>query len=79
LVLTAYSALSPAIGLVVTVTDAMREHCRRFDISVEISGPRGFTVCGWRFVRREKYFAPDTSNIHRSPRQRFVTIAIRPS
>jgi hypothetical protein len=53
MVLTAYSALSPAIGLVVTVTSAMRRHSRRLDVSVETSGPRGFAVRGWRFVRHE--------------------------
>ena len=43
-VLTAYSTLSPAIGLFVTVPGAMREHCHRVDASVETSGPHGFAV-----------------------------------
>jgi hypothetical protein len=47
-VLTAYSALSLAIGLFVTITSAMRKHCRQLDISVEISGPHGLAV---RFPR----------------------------
>jgi hypothetical protein len=52
MVLTAYSVLSPAIGLFVTVVGAMRKHRRKLDASVETSGPHGFAVCGWRFVRR---------------------------
>jgi hypothetical protein len=45
---TAYSTLSPAIGLVVTVANAMREHRRRLDASVEASGPHGFAVREYR-------------------------------
>ena len=47
-VLTAYSALSLAIGLFVTIPSAMRKHRHRVDISVEISGPHGLAV---RFQR----------------------------
>jgi hypothetical protein len=43
MVLTAYSTLSPAIGLFVTVASAMKASCQ-LDASVEASGPRGFAV-----------------------------------
>jgi len=63
MVLTVYSALSPAIGLFVTVVGTMRKHRRQRDISVEISGPRGLAV---RFVS----FVKDTSasTASRTPR-----------
>jgi hypothetical protein len=51
--LTAYSELSPAIGLVVAVLDVTGKRHRQVDASVETSGPHGFAVCGWRFVRHE--------------------------
>jgi hypothetical protein len=38
----AYSTLSPAIGLFVTVPGVKRQLHRRVDVSVETSGPRGF-------------------------------------
>jgi hypothetical protein len=41
--------LSPVIGLLVTVTSAMHEHCRSLDFSVEKSGPHDFAV---RFAHR---------------------------
>jgi hypothetical protein len=42
---TAYSRLSPAIGLLVTVIGVIAgKHPRRFDASVEASGPHGFAV-----------------------------------
>jgi hypothetical protein len=44
MVLTAYSTLSPVIGLLVTVIGAIAKHPRRFDASVEASGPHGFAV-----------------------------------
>jgi hypothetical protein len=72
MVLTAYSTLSPAIGLVVTVVSAMRQHCRRLDASVEASGPRGFAV-------RDKHTRLVCPRVHRIFRLTFVTIAKRPS
>jgi hypothetical protein len=36
--------LSPAIRLIVTVTSAMRKHCRLLDFSVEKSGPHDLAV-----------------------------------
>jgi hypothetical protein len=73
MVLTAYSVLSPAIGLFVTVTSAMQNQCGRLDISVEISGPHGLAV---RFphVRLSRARRPSQSRAQRS-----VTIAKRPS
>jgi hypothetical protein len=50
----------------------MRKHCRQLDIGVEISGPHDFAVRLER-VRRSR------QSVHRIPRQRFVTIAKRPS
>jgi hypothetical protein len=44
MVLTAYSALSPAIGLVVAVPDVTHKRHRQVDASVEASGPHGFAV-----------------------------------
>jgi hypothetical protein len=44
MVLTAYFVLAPETGLVVSVTGAMRQHCRQLDISVGLSGPHDFTV-----------------------------------
>jgi hypothetical protein len=41
---TTYSALSPAIGLFVTVPAVMRQHHRPVHASVETSRPRGFVV-----------------------------------
>jgi hypothetical protein len=41
---TAYSALSPAIGLVVTVPGAKRQLRHRVRASVEALRPRGFAV-----------------------------------
>src|SRR3974390_3421724 len=38
----AYSRLSPAIGLFVTVPGRMRRHFCRVDVSVDTSGPHGF-------------------------------------
>jgi hypothetical protein len=72
MVLTAYSELSPAIGLFVTVASAMREHCRQLDASVEASGPHGFAV-------RLKRVRLPRRIVHRIPRPTFVTIAKRPS
>jgi len=64
MVLTAYSALSPAIGLVVTVPGAMRKHRHQVDASVEASGPRGLTV-RFRRVRlaRQKRPPHPASNV----------------
>ncbi len=42
----AYSTLSPAIGLFVTVPGRDAEHSCRVDVSVETSGPRGFASAG---------------------------------
>src|ERR1700722_2766849 len=50
----------------------MRKHHRRFDASVETSGPHDFTLRG--IVTRQL-----TTSVHRIPRPTFVTIAIRPS
>src|ERR1700728_2317662 len=72
MVLTVYSALSPAIGLFVTVVSAMRKRCRQLDISVEISGPRGLAVRLKR-VRRAR------QSVHRIPHPTSVTITKRPS
>jgi hypothetical protein len=71
-VLTVSFALSLVIGLFVTIPGAMRQHCRQVDISVEMSGPRDFTVHGLR-IRQSR------SHVHRIPRPTSVTIAIRPS
>ena len=65
--------LSPEIGLVVSVADAMRKHCRQLDASVEAPGPHDFAV-RLACVRRSQ-----AESVHRSPRPTFVTIAIRPS
>ena len=54
---TTYSALSPAIGLFVTVTGAMRKHCRQLHASVEALRPRGFVVRGRR-IRLVRYPRP---------------------
>jgi hypothetical protein len=43
-VLTVSFVLASETGLVVSVISAMRKHCRRFDISVGISGPHDFAV-----------------------------------
>jgi hypothetical protein len=67
---TAYSTLSPAIGPFVTVTCEIASH--RLDISVEISGPRGFAV---RIVCTRL----SHRSVHRIPRPTSVTIAKRPS
>ena len=72
MVLTAYSVLSPAIGLIVTVVGAMRKHCRKLDASVETSGPHGFAV----HLQRARLARQSG---HRIPRPTFVTIAKRPS
>ena len=69
---TTYSALSPAIGLFVTVTSAMRQHCRQLHTSVEASRPRGFVV-------RDSAFVFCAARSHHIPRTTSVTIAIRPS
>jgi hypothetical protein len=73
MVLTAYSELSLAIGLFVTIASAMRKRCGRLDISVEISGPHGLAVRLTR-VRRTQPKRPSQSRA-----QRLVTIAKRPS
>jgi hypothetical protein len=44
MVLTVSFALSPEIGLGVSVAGAMRKHCRPLDVSVETSGPHDFAV-----------------------------------
>jgi hypothetical protein len=72
MVLTAYGALSPAIGLLVTVADVMRKHHRQLDVSVETSGPHAFTV-------RPSAFVACAASVHRIPRPTLVTIAKRPS
>jgi hypothetical protein len=69
MVLTAYSRLSPAIGLFVTVIGAIRY--RRFDASVEASGPHGFAV-------RLAHARLSRQGVHRIPHPTFVTIAKRP-
>jgi hypothetical protein len=64
MVLTAYSRLSPAIGLFVTVIGAIAgKHPRRFDASVEASGPHGFAV-------RVGAFRQEHLCVHRIPHQR---------
>jgi hypothetical protein len=72
MVLTACFVLSPAIGLFVTVTGAMRKHCRPLDASVEASGPHDFAVREQRFRRKHR-------RVHRILISTSVTIAIRPS
>jgi hypothetical protein len=71
MVLTAYGALSPVIGLVVTVT-AQYEVLSRLDAGVEASGPHAFAVCEpWPS-------SVGMARVHRIPAQRLVTIAKRP-
>jgi len=72
MVLTVYSALSPVIGLFVTVVGAMRKHRRQRDISVEISGPRGLAV-------RPERARLARQGVHRIPHPTLVTTAKRPS
>jgi hypothetical protein len=72
LVLTAYSALSPVIGLSCHRRRRNAQHCRQLDASVEASGPRGFVVHDNR-IRLVR------CRVHRIPRSTFVTIAKRPS
>jgi hypothetical protein len=72
MVLTVYSTLSPAIGLVVTVAGAMRKHRRQRDVSVETSGPHGLAVRLAALVWRDKSSTASCA-------QRFVTVAKRPS
>jgi hypothetical protein len=67
---TTYSALSPAIGLFVTVP-AQCEALSRVNASVEASRPHGFVV-------RVGAFVSCTSRVHRVPHPTFVTIAKRP-
>ena len=72
MVLTVSFVLSPAIGLFVTVTGAMRKHRRQFDASVEASRPHDFAV-------RVSCVRLAHARVHRIPRPTFVTIAKRPS
>jgi hypothetical protein len=44
MVLTVSFVLSPAIGFFVTVSGAMREHCRQIDFGIEKPGPHDFAV-----------------------------------
>jgi hypothetical protein len=44
MVLTVSFVLSLVIGLVVTIANAMRKHCRQLDASVGASGPHDFAV-----------------------------------
>ena len=72
MVLTVSFVLSPAIGLFVAVTGAMRKHRRQFDASVEASRPHDFAV-------RVSCARLAHARVHRIPRPTFVTIAKRPS
>ena len=65
---TAYFALSPAIGLVVTVICASS---RRLDASVEASEPHAFAVRFSAIRQRRR-------RVHRIPRSTSVTIASAP-
>jgi hypothetical protein len=60
-------------GFFVTVTGAMREHCRQLHASVEASRPRGFVV------REPAHSSFAQSHGHRIPHPTSVTIAKRPS
>jgi len=73
MVLTAYGALSPVIGLCCHRFSALmpKHQCR--DASVEASGPHAFAVCALA-VRPDDQLASTASLA-----QRFVTIAKRPS
>jgi hypothetical protein len=73
MVLTVSFVLAPETGLVVSVASAMRQHCRRLDISVGISGPHDFAVREFARSSAEQIL------VHRIPRPTSVTIAIRPS
>jgi hypothetical protein len=73
MVLTAYGALSPAIGLSCRRRQRNAKHCRQLDASVETSGPHAFAV---REPRRRLF---RHGHVHRIPAQRFVTTAKRPS
>jgi hypothetical protein len=70
---TTYSALSPAIGLFVTVVGAMHKHRRQLRASVEALRPHGFVVQGLA----HSSLAP--ARVRRIPHPTFVTIAKRPS
>jgi hypothetical protein len=70
MVLTAYFALSPAIGLV--CHRRLRKTFRRLDAGVEASGPHDFAVRVGT-IRQACY------RVHRIPSPTSVTIASRPS
>jgi hypothetical protein len=59
---TAYSALSLVIGLFVTIIGSMRQHRRQLDVSVETSGPHGFSV------RKQTPLVGRRVHVHRIPR-----------
>jgi hypothetical protein len=70
MVLTAYFALSPVIGL--SCHRRLRKCIRKLDAGVEASGPHDFTV-------RVSTFRQARCRVHRIPFPTSVTIAIRPS
>jgi hypothetical protein len=67
-----FRALPGEPGFLATIAGAMREHRRRLDTSVGVSGPHGFIVRG-------KCTRLVGCHVHRIPHPTFVTIAKRPS
>jgi hypothetical protein len=76
MVLTVSFALSSVTGL--SCHRRLLKHFSRLDISVGISGPHDFAVCGSVLVQ-PILIRPDAIRIHRIPHPTFVTIAKRPS
>jgi hypothetical protein len=77
MVLTAYFALSPVIGLFCHRRQRDAKHHRQLDAGVEASGPHDFAV-RVSAVRPRKCLR-SCFRVHRIPCPTFVTIAKRPS